>query len=1310
MSTNPAPSSSPQGAHSPQPRIPEKYIDVPSQRLYALSFGLLLQAIKAFDFIRYLFSGGHDVPSYGRKWFLVDFLYFLALAYLRIPRLDYAKSVVVLQIILLWVLDGLLFGGIELHLFGGSGVSDQAVEYSVPATSSMASALLSLLTAGYLFNNDAIEGDGHLLGQHTVRMSPISTAHLNPFGQTHCLASPSSHILIPVLLNNSNPSVLKYKLTPLGGSAKVEEVTLTARDLKAIESARQEALQLVKTTAHAHDTDDYDYDEYDDEEDSGRDSDHTSATRLQKSQSLVYIRLSKPGTVHLEQVSDSTGVEARLIYPAEATVAPCPRAQFVDDDVITRGDNVRCAAPGSESVAGDDRDLQLGLKIFGVPPLSLKWYKEINGRREYFVVEGIEGSHTDNHGSASPAHSAPQDIHVPLTVSADALGTHVYVLEAVTDALGNIEYVGFAASAPSTVATRHSNSTFPANVNTKASRVLHVLKRPAVSFKNCGPDRPASLRMGSSVNLIVSASVADPLDGPWDITMNYQPSLADSDSERTKKFKPRKQTLRTPNNSKEVVTKTDIPGEYTIVGVRGKYCEGDVLSPDVCAVVELPKPSAEIEWRRIHECSGDTGVTASLVLHGTPPFHVYYRTQRNKEHARELIQTFHSSRGEVTLQPPQSGHYVYSFSHISDANYKKVELKGPSIDQIVHPLASASFVSSGPPGRDKLAISSCSGDTVDVEVKLQGTGPWTLEAQLVAPKETKTVFFDAIETEEKTLQFNIPKSINQNGGTFEIDLVSVEDSSGCKKFLSVPGVSVNVKRTKPTARFYSHSNKRQITILENETANLPMRLTGDAPWRIQYRRTENPDQIQYAILHSPNDNLRVRQRGEYEIVDVSDALCPGMIVKDESTYRVDWVPRPSAQLSATTEAKIEPYNGSYILPPICEGQAGHVDLDLTGRPPFQIMYNIARASETGGTRLLDQPTFNSIQPRTRFQLHTSEPGRIYYEVKQIGDAAYPLSANKAAIIPRSDRPLFEQEVLLRPSARFRTRSRLSFCLHHDFIHQDKTSPDGVVVLEGTPPFELKLSVQSLAENAKHVETVTVMDRVWKMELPSYKFSAVGQHLINIESVRDASHCEETLAEPGARSIWVDVAESAAIVPLDNREHFCVGDTTQFQLQGIPPWKVGYEVNGKPNFQEVKSSPFAIVQHQRGEFKVTSVAHQQAMCKSSVTDLRYTVHPLPSAQVGQGKRIIQDIHEGDQAEIRFTLQGEPPFTFAYQRSEPSHRKGGKPGKVLETHTVSGVWSKEYSVFSAMEGTWTVTFISDRYCRYPPNQPDAAAEKA
>lgn len=144
--------------------------------------------------------------------------------------------------------------------------------------------------------------------------------------------------------------------------------------------------------------------------------------------------------------------------------------------------------------------------------------------------------------------------------------------------------------------------------------------------------------------------------------------------------------------------------------------------------------------------------------------------------------------------------------------------------------------------------------------------------------------------------------------------------------------------------------------------------------------------------------------------------------------------------------------------------------------------------------------------------------------------------------------------------------------------------------------------------------------------------------------------------------------------------------------------IRYKVNGKLHTQEAKTSPLSFPQQQPGIFTVTSVAHHEKTCKAAVTDLRFNVHALPSAQVGHGKRIFQDIHEGDQAEIVFTLIGEPPFTITYQRAELPTKKGASP-KVLETHTVSRIQSHEYSIFSAMEGTtlakklcFLLTFVS------------------
>lgn len=311
-----------------------------------------------------------------------------------------------------------------------------------------------------------------------------------------------------------------------------------------------------------------------------------------------------------------------------------------------------------------------------------------------------------------------------------------------------------------------------------------------------------------------------------------------------------------------------------------------------------------------------------------------------------------------------------------------------------------------------------------------------------------------------------------------------------------------------------------------------------------------------ATLHSPNDNLKVTEKGTYEIIGIDDILCPGTVLADAATYQVDWIPQPSAKLSPSTVAQHDSYNGSYILPSICEGVSDHVDLDLTGRPPFQIMYNIAQDNDVGGTKLVGQPTFNSIQPRTRFQLQTSAPGRMYYEVKQIGDAAYPLMKHKNAIIPRSERLLFEQHVMKRPSVRFRNRNRMTYCQNDALTPLDPSSNDGILLFEGTPPFTLTLTVKDIAASHTEAQTIEVHDQIWKLSLPSYRFKSIGPYLVTIESVTDASKCAQSALDPMFSSIWIDVAETAAIIPFEKRENICVGDVAQFQLEGIPPWTVG----------------------------------------------------------------------------------------------------------------------------------------------------------
>lgn len=114
----------------------------------------------------------------------------------------------------------------------------------------------------------------------------------------------------------------------------------------------------------------------------------------------------------------------------------------------------------------------------------------------------------------------------------------------------------------------------------------------------------------------------------------------------------------------------------------------------------------------------------------------------------------------------------------------------------------------------------------------------------------------------------------------------------------------------------------------------------------------------------------------------------------------------------------------------------------------------------------------------------------------------------------------------------------------------------MIEFHGTPPFEVQLSIKNLAASKVHTETIKVPGKSWTLSLSDYTFNSIGPQLITIESVQDASHCEQATLDPAYRSIWVDVAETAAIIPFNRRENFCAGEVSQFQLEGTPPWTIG----------------------------------------------------------------------------------------------------------------------------------------------------------
>lgn len=278
---------------------------------------------------------------------------------------------------------------------------------------------------------------------------------------------------------------------------------------------------------------------------------HAFCIVLYDTQSLAHILLRQPGIVRLERVVDVSGSDARLVA-SEAVVVPCPTVEFAEDEESAQ-ETVRCAGSGPSP--------QLNINIRGVPPLSLRWLRTINGHREQLVVEGIEGDHKDaaHPQTVSPTSvsqvPSPQNVTIPLTVSLEEPGTYLYALDEITDGAGNSIRV----SSDTISQENHSIS------KTKSTRSFMVLQRPAIAFSHCSVDSPLSLLKAEETTIGIKAVRTDALDAPWDILLVHRPQ-----DEQNKNSKGWQKTLKMQANQKEVGLRANSQGEYKIIGIKGK--------------------------------------------------------------------------------------------------------------------------------------------------------------------------------------------------------------------------------------------------------------------------------------------------------------------------------------------------------------------------------------------------------------------------------------------------------------------------------------------------------------------------------------------------------------------------------------------------------------------------------------------------------------------------------------------------------------------------------------------------------------------
>jgi nucleoporin POM152 len=345
-----------------------------------------------------------------------------------------------------------------------------------------------------------------------------------------------------------------------------------------------------------------------------------------------------------------------------------------------------------------------------------------------------------------------------------------------------------------------------------------------------------------------------------------------------------------------------------------------------------------------------------------------------------------------------------------------------------------------------------------------------------------------------------------------------------------------------------------------------------------------------------------------------------------------------------------------------------------GQPPFLVSYDVV--SRRKGQEERGRDALQLVQTRAPFSLSTADSGHYTYRVTGIGDSLYPRPDPAGLVSPSPQHPglvRVEQDVLALPVARIEQEQDRVYCVHSRLA--PKTGANLVVKLQGQPPFDIEVWVEGEGSHASARFPVEgIKGHSWPVEVP-YEFEMAGPHRVSVRKVRDANGCESRPGISGDRedvlggvsSRTIKVAEIASIAAVQPQRDHCVGDKIDFVLQGAAPWKVDYAFNGERHSARTSEPRLSRLAKEPGRMTIVSVSHGDGACESTAVEIEKVIHPLPMVRISgeEGGPIVEDIVEGEQAEIVFYFEGTPPFAFTYTRSDPRTKK------VLETHTVTWV---------------------------------------
>ncbi len=700
---------------------------------------------------------------------------------------------------------------------------------------------------------------------------------LNPHGESYCLGPSRTSVDIPIRINQTAPVLIELTRIDLCTNTN-ETIVIPAKQAKALK--KQADRQLPK-------------------------GDVSSPRYLQ-------FHVKQTGFYRLQKVVDESGLEVQRIR-SDAFVVACPSA------TVKPAPAQKCRGELSNLV----------VQLHGTPPFKLKYSRTVNREDKTFSFQSIQPENfvsplkgqisdalvTQNNLDLSWAR--PHQIDVPLNESLNTAGHWLYSIDEVHDALGNsANYSHRPDDDERVVAKRHG-----------PQQIFTVDARPRASLSTNKSPCQLKVARGRSVRLplVIDDSGQGPSALPFTVLYRFTPTQElQPNGEHSANASVQQMTVRGAVEGPLV----NEPGLYTLLSVSSRSCSGEVLEPTSCLLINPPEPSLSVASKDIYDtCAGNPiGLQVDLDLIGTPPFRLNYETYRNRE---KKVQTYtvlvDGLRHQLEFKPSEAGHYIYRFKSIKDSVYDLKVLSDDSmvLRQDVKPPASARFAQHG------FWREVCLDESVPFNVTFQGEGPWDLEYEVVHNGKRQKHEIKGIEGGSHEITIDGL----HDGGEYTVALVSVHDSTRCKVFLNEE-TKIDVRQQRPKAGFGKVEGKRTVTALQGRGVPLPVRLTGQTPWTVKYRHTDSIHPITKILRHN-NDHLEVNKPGTYELVDIRDAVCPGVVDESASKFEVEWLPRPSVKVSES--AAVDLVGGKYIKKDVCEGDEDATEITLSGKTSHPLL-------------------------------------------------------------------------------------------------------------------------------------------------------------------------------------------------------------------------------------------------------------------------------------------------------------------------------------------------------------------------------------